>query len=454
MNGKISLLLVLGFSAIFGLFGRNMLSTSNVTVDNFSFYFNRTQANQIARSGVYLALGKLNSTDPNWTTGYSNKSFTVGGATSTAGRLDVTVALPGGANGPRIITSIGSFPAVNGISDTVVTTLRQRTFSEYGNYYNKFAISSGSSVWAATGDIFDGRFHANDKIRCYGDPEFLGEVTSTQGIQVYDANSHPIFHVTPKIAPAEAPSIDTAGMRAAAFSTGKVFYDTTGAKRFTDVYLKFYVDGTVDYKSKVGSGSWSAVQNIPITDLSSNGLIYVQGGRVSVEGVLNGQVTIAATKGGCTDANAGKVTIPNSITYSTDPLLDYHKFNPPYDCSDLLGLVAEKEVLVPFNNSRGDLNIHASIFSQDGGMKIENYGSYTGVHNMNIVGGIIGNYVEPTADYVWNNTLKKYVPIRGYSYVHKYDRRFDNWAPPYFPKRKLFVPELWYTGNVKIPVWG
>ncbi|MDP2362228.1 MAG: hypothetical protein Q8M94_00510, partial [Ignavibacteria bacterium] len=220
MNGKISLLLVLGFSAIFGLFGRNMLSTSNVTVDNFSFYFNRTQANQIARSGVYLALGKLNSSDPNWTAGYSNKSFSVGGANPTAGRLDVTVALPGGINGPRIITSIGRFPAVNGITDTVITTLRQRTFSEYGNYYNLFKFPnpvSLSNVWAATGDIFDGRFHSNDKIRCYGDPEFLGEVTSTQGIQYYDTNSHPIFHVTPKIAPAEAPIIDTAGMRIAAF---------------------------------------------------------------------------------------------------------------------------------------------------------------------------------------------------------------------------------------------
>lgn len=447
MNGKISLLLVLGFSAIFGLFGRNMLSSSNVTVDNYSFYFSRTQANQIAKSGVYLALGKLNSSDPNWTTGYSNKSF-------SKGRLDVSVALPSGINGPRIITSIGTFPAVNGISDTVITTLRQRTFSEYGNYYNKFAISSGTSIWAATGDIFDGRFHANDFIRCYGDPEFMGEVTSTKGVQKYDSKSNPIFHVTPKIAPAEPPIIDTAGMRAAAFGGGKAFYDTTGAKRFTDVYLKFYSNGTVDYKSKIGTGLWSTIQNKPITDLSTNGLIYVQGGRVSVEGVLNGQVTVAAVKNGSANANAGKVIIPNSITYSTDPLADYNKFNPPYSCSDVLGLVAEKEVIVPFDNLRGDIDIHASIFSQDGGMKIDNYSSYSGVHNMNIVGGIIGNYVEPTADYVWSSALKKYVPIRGYSYVHKYDRRFDNWAPPYFPKRKLFVPELWYSGNVKIPVWG
>ena len=419
----------------------------------FPFTFNEHKQIKLHRSGVYLALGKLNSVDPNWTAGYSNKSFSYG-------RLDVSVALPGGTNGPRIITSVGTFPAVNGISDTVITTLRQRTFSEYGNYYNFFKFpnpspTSLSNVWAATGDIFDGRFHANDKIRCYGDPEFLGEVTSTQGIQLYDSKSHPIFHVTPEIAPAEAPMMDTSGVRIAAFTNGKVFYDTTGANRFTDVYLKFYADGTVDYKSKIGTtGTWSAIKNVPVTSLSSNGLIFVQGGQVSVEGVVKGQLSVVASKNGSTDANSGKVIIPNSITYTTDPLLDYHKYKPPYSCADLLGIVAEKEVVVPFNTSRGDINIHASIFAQDGGMKIENYKGYGSVHKMNIVGGIIGNYVEPTADYVWSSTLKQYVPIRGYSYVHRYDRRFDNWAPPFFPKRRLFVPELWYTGNIKIPVWG
>ena len=39
MNGKISILMVMGFSALFAIFGRNMLSSSNVTVDNYSFYF-------------------------------------------------------------------------------------------------------------------------------------------------------------------------------------------------------------------------------------------------------------------------------------------------------------------------------------------------------------------------------------------------------------------------------
>ncbi len=446
MNGKISLFLVLGFSALFGLVGRNMLSSSNVTVDNYTFYYDRTQANQIAKSGVYLALAQLNSIDPNWTAGYSNKSF-------ADGTVDVILDAP--ASGIRRIISIGTY---RDISDTVITTLRQRSFSQYGNYYNQFKFPDPdalhlSDVWAATGDVFDGKFHANDYIRCYGDPEFLGAVTSTKGVKLYDNNSHPIFHVTPEIDPGEQPIIDTAGIRTAAFSNGKVFYDTTGANEFTDVYLKFKSDGTVDYKSKIGLGLWSTLKNVPVSTLTNNGVIYVQAGQVTVEGVLKGQVSVVATKHGSTDANAGTVIVPNSLTYSTDPLLDYGKKSPPYVCTDLMGLVAEKEVFVPYNNTRGDFSIHASIFAQNGGLKIDKYGSYTSAHNMNIVGGVIGSFVEPTADYVWSYTLKKYIPVRGYSYVHKYDSRFDNWAPPYFPVRKLYVPELWYSGNVKIPVF-
>lgn len=58
-----------------------------------------------------------------------------------------------------------------------------------------------------------------------------------------------------------------------------------------------------------------------------------------------------------------------------DVLSDYGKTQPPFVCNDMLGLVAEKEVIVPFNNARGDINIHASIFAEDGGMKIESYSS-------------------------------------------------------------------------------
>jgi hypothetical protein len=447
MNGKISIILVLGFSALFALFGRNMLSSSSVTVDNFSFYFNRTQANQIARSGVYIGLANLNILN----TGFTGATYNLAGGTAVVS-LQVS-----GTNGARIITSIGSYGSgENTVTDTIVTTLRQRSYSEYGNYYNMFSIPKTppavgfDNIWAATGDVFDGKFHANDLIRCYGNPEFKGEVTTSKGILPYDKYSNPIFHEGYKVTTAEIPTIDMSVISGAS-SGGKMFYDTTGANRFTDVYLKFYADGTVDYKSKIGLGAWSTVKNVSVSSLTSNGLIYIQGGKVSVEGVLNGQVTVVATKNGLTSTDAGSVWIPNSITYATDPNLDYGKHAPPFSCDDVLGLVAEKEVMVTYNNARGDINIHASIFAQNGGLKIQDYKSYSTAHNMNLVGGIIGNYVEPTAKY---SSTPPYPATNGYRYIHKYDSRFDVWTPPYFPKRRLFVPELWYTGNVKIPVWG
>ncbi|MBK7228023.1 MAG: DUF4900 domain-containing protein [Ignavibacteriales bacterium] len=443
MNGKVSLFLVMGFSALFAIFGRNMLSNSTVSINNYSYYFNKTQASQIAKSGVFYAIAQLNNINPNWT----------GGSLDFAnGDANVSVQVVGGSNGVRIVTSEGNYGGGHYLgTETFVVTLRQRSLSEYGNFYNKFAIASGGSVWAATGDVFDGKFHANDFVRCYGDPVFKGAVTSTRTIQRYDANSHPVFEEGYRENVAEIThEIDIAEITAGSVN-GKVFYDTTGANKFTDVYLKFYANGTVDYKLKIGSGAWTPIKNTLVTALTDNGLIHVKGGRVSVEGVLDGQVTVVATKSGVASADAGKVIIPNSITYAGDVLSDYGKTQPPFVCNDMLGLVAEKEVIVPFNNARGDINIHASIFAEDGGMKIESYSSYSGVNNMNIVGGVIGNYVEPTADYAWNNILKQYVPIKGYSYVHKFDTRFESWAPPFFPKTRRFIPELWYTEEEVIP---
>ncbi len=446
MNGKISLILVMLFSVIFALFGRNMLISSNLTVDNFSFYFSKTQANQIARSGVYIGLANLNSIDPNWTSGNYDISD---------GTAKVSFQSTGGVNGLKRIVSIGIYGTSDYlVSDTVIATLRQLPFSSYGNYYNNFALANGSKVWAATGDVFDGRFHANDFIRCYGNPRFTGEVTTSRKIQIYDSKSHPIFDRGYKESTlAEIPTIDMASMNTAA-DNGKKFYDTTGANRFTNVYLKFYSDSTVEYKSKIGSGSWSPLKRVPITTLTNNGLILIKGGSVSVEGVVNGQVTVAAVKSGSTNASAGTVIIQNSITYAVDPMLDYTKHNPPYACDDVLGLVAEKEVLVPYDASRHGININASIFAQDGGMRIEKYSYYGAAYDMNIVGGVIGNYVEPTADYQWSSSLGMYIPVRGYRYVHRFDSRFNNWTPPFFPARRMYTPLQWYSGIVRIPVFS
>ncbi|MCK7524342.1 MAG: hypothetical protein MZV64_45265 [Ignavibacteriales bacterium] len=49
--------------------------------------------------------------------------------------------------------------------------------------------------------------------------------------------------------------------------------------------------------------------------------------------------------------------------------------------------------------ARGDINIHASIFSQKDGLVIDRLHDYTTAHKMNLVGGIIGQKVQATATY-------------------------------------------------------
>jgi hypothetical protein len=73
---------------------------------------------------------------------------------------------------------------------------------------------------------------------------------------------------------------------------------------------------------------------------------------------------------------------------------------------------------------------------------IEKYDDYKNAYNMNLVGGVIGHKVQPTATY--KLISGKYVPIRGYSYVHKYDTRFLKVRPPFFPSTKFYRVVSWY----------
>ena len=424
MGGKVSLFLVMGFAGLFALFSKNIMDTSTRTVDNYAFYFSKSQAHHIAVSGIHMAMMEININDPKWTTGFSNKPI-------AGGYLDLSVANM--ASGIIRVTSIGKYGS---FKDTVVVTAKQRSYAEYGNYYNVF-----SNVWAATGDTFDGKFHANDFIQCYGDPVFKGVVTTSKGVKLYDKNSHPKFEDGWKLQTNDPVKFDTAAMRIDAYAGGKVFRDTTNSGKITDVKLRFNSDGTVKYSISIGGSPYTPEVTVPVTDLAPNGLIYIERGNARIQGTLNGQVTIVASKKGTT--GAGRVLIDNTIQYAVDPLAQ------PDLCDDYLGLVAEQQVEIPFDSTRGDFTIHASMLSQNGGLVVTNYSDYPAAYKMNIIGGIIGHKVEATAKYDGVTKL----PTNGYSYIHRYDKRFDINVPPYFPKMRIFSTIAWYEGEVFIPVY-
>jgi hypothetical protein len=416
MGGKVSIILVMMFSALFALFGRNILKSSVTITENFSDYYSTTRAQSIAISGANMAINKL-FLNKNWMTGIPNLAF-------ADGEIDVDIDTVGWDS--RRITSFGEY---NGVTKKVEILLEPENFSMFGNFYNVFG-----NVWAATGDTFQGRFHANDWINCYGDPVFLGPATTSKGVKLYDKYSHPEFHGGTKVTPTIPLEFDTSIIRTAAYDNGKIFRDTTNSGKATYVDLNFQANGDVAYKIKIGSGSWTTVKTVPLTTLAPNGVIYVEKGNIIVQGTLNGRATIVASQKG-TDVNLGQIQIANSIQYEKNPLT-----NPASD--DMLGMVAENKIRVLFDNSRGDINIHGSIFSQKDGLVIDNYSSYTSAHNMNLVGGVIGQKVQPTATYQLING--HYVPVHGYSYVHKYDTRFLKVRPPFFPSTKFYRVVSWY----------
>lgn len=415
MGGKISIILVMSFSALFALAGRNILNNSVTITENFSDYYISTRASNIAISGANMAINKL-YLNKYWMAGFSDLSF-------AGGKINVTIDTVGWDN--RKIVSHGQY---YGVTKTVEILLEPENFALFGNFYNVFG-----SVWAATGDTFQGRFHANDWINCYGDPVFLGPATTSKGVKLYDKYSHPEFHGGNKVTDPIPLQFDTSVIRMAAYTSGKVFRDTTNTGKVTTVDLNFLPTGDVQYRIKIGSNGYTAYKTVPLNTLAPNGVIYVERGNINLQGVLDGRATIVASQKG--NSSAGQVFITNSIEYKDNPLT-----NPSSD--DMLGIVAENKVTVTYDNSRGDITIHGSIFSQKDGLVIDKYDQYSTAHNMNLLGGIIGQKVQPTAKYQLIGG--KYVPVKGYSYVHKYDTRFVKVRPPYFPSTKFFRVVSWY----------
>ena len=325
----------------------------------------------------------------------------------------------------RKISAVGEF---RGVEKRVEIFLEPENFALFGNFYNVM----GSVQWAS-GDTCRGRFHANDWINCYGDPVFLGPATTSKGVKPYDKFSHPEFHGGTKVTDPIPLTFDTSALRIAAYTNGKVFRDTTNKNKVTTVDLTFLANGNVSYKIQIGTGSYTTVRTVPLTTLAPNGLIYVERGNIRVEGILNGRTTIVASQKGT--STAGQVFITNSIEYAENPII-----HPTSD--DMMGIVAENKVTVTYNDSRGNIDINASIYSQKDGLVIEKYADYPAAYNMNLLGGIIGQKVQPTAKYKLIGG--KYVPVNGYSYVHNYDERFTKVRPPYFPATKYFRVISWF----------
>ncbi len=415
MFGKGSVLLVLGMSSILMFYAMQLLNYSTSSLDVYTRYYSSTMSNNIALSGANIGCNAVYQT-PGWSAGYTNIPF-------SGGTINVTVSdLP---KDRKLITSISLY---NGFRDTVKVMIQPSSFAKFGNYYSKL------TAYPATGDTFDGPFHTNDNLGVYGNPVFLGKTTSKKSLVKYYNPSNPVFNGGYETGVNIPLNLNTNDYKTLATSGGKLFESSNAAKSFMEVDLTFNNDGTVTYKTKIGLNKnswdgWSAPTTESLNSFAPNGIIYVGKGNVRVKGVLNGQVTLVTGKQG--GDGMGNVYIENSITYNSDP-----RTNP--NSTDMLGLVADESITVTYNNSRGNIDICATMYSQNSGLVVDNYSGYSTINNMRIFGGIIGNDSYPTASYSGGN------PVKGYRFIHKFDKRFLFSAPPKFPTTSGFEIISWY----------
>lgn len=458
MGGKAAMLLVIGFSLIFMVFGNRFNNLSISSVDNNSEYYIHNMAHNIAVAGANLAANKV-FIDKTWDTGYEDLPYQGGivnvyvtNPTGSSSKVEIchgkgkhhrhtirvnahSVAahlahgdVLGNCGSPLtadmvLIYSEGIF---QGDTSSVYVELQPSTFAKYGNFYDKMA-----SAIPATGDIFQGPFHVNDKMRTWGSPEFFGKVTSKKGLQMYNTKD-PIFHGGYESGVDVPRPFDTTGMRSAGSGGGIVIRDTTGANKKVDVEIEF--DGNkVEYRYMIddGSSTWSSVKKVKLSDF--NGMIYAERANVYVKGEIDGRATVVSTKMG--KSGCGNIYQTDDLTYKVDPIA-----KPSSD--NMLGLVAEENIRLQYNaHTKGkDIITQASMFAFNGDIGPDD-ALVTNDHKLaewQILGGVIAHDVRVTAHY---NAVG---PYEGYKFIHTYDERFLHSVPPFFPHTKNYEIVSWY----------
>jgi hypothetical protein len=203
-------------------------------------------------------------------------------------------------------------------------------------------------------------------------------------------------------------SFSSSQLRLAAASAGGHWY--TGS---TTLVLRS--DGTV-VVTNAALGWTNRVRSLP-----PNGAIFVNGGDATVSGTLAGQVTIGTSE---------NLVIPDHLDYVTNPTRE--------GASDLLGLVAERDVVVSRSAPSG-LRIHGLIVAPNGSFTVEHWWVPPPKGELHIYGGLIQDAAAPTgAFHTRTGNL-----VSGFGKDYKYDERLAAMSPPFAPTAGVYEEVLW-----------
>lgn len=399
--GRTSIYMVIGFSAIMLMAGKNMSDVGVQALDNSLSYYENTQRYSIAVAAANLACSKLWS-DAAWTTGYSNVSYN--GGTFSA----VVTSLSGGR---KQITSTATY---GGITQTITIVMKPSNFSKFA-YYG--GTSASAAAWE-TGDTIGGPSHTQGKLKTFGSPVFLGKATSLSGITKTGSPKNPQFFGGFESGVSLTMPANTSynSILTAATAGGK-------SQIGGSLYLKFNADGTISWKTSAAASYITQ----SLSTYAPNGVIVIDKGSLFVEGTLDGRVTLASLR--TSGSTGGTTTITNSILMKSNP-----RTTPT--SNDVLGIVSYGDINIA-DNSAAQFDVQASLYSYTGGVAVE-HGASRPPGVLSIYGGMMIQQLYATSNGAAGSSRK------GYNLSLKFDERFANDSPDYFPATGKYEILSWF----------
>jgi hypothetical protein len=460
-----------------------------------------------AEAGIDDYLYRLNRIDAYWQ--YSSANPAPDGNQA----FTRWVSVPGAPNDARFrytvdartfltdgTVKIASTGMVRGVTRTVYATVRRRNFLDYlyfteyetkdpaiyntgapdndpftpavaqqqcaRHYYDTPARNPNCvSISFFSRDVIRGPLHSNDAIRISGNPQFLGDTSTSWNpsslprwlgtgsptfVKAGDPRYLPPLTIPPSNVSIKNQTNPTLG------GTGCLF---TGPTRIT-----LNSSGTMNVTSPLTrSGNCPTGNNRP---LPANGVIYVQGvpastsdpnysacpathplrqprsgwvipsNDITLYGNCAGDAFVSGTlKGRLTIASANNIIVVGNTTYATGingtDILglvadNYVEIFHPVSCTSTTGnpprCTAWADITPTFNNA----TVHAAILSVNHSFRVQNYRLGSPKGDLSIFGAIAQRYRGIVGTFSGNNV------VTGYEKDYVYDQRLKYQSPPHF----------------------
>ncbi len=419
MVGRGTLLVIIGYTLMFGFTGKYWTRVATNSVDNFVSYYNETAAHSIAVSAANMGGNQVFLNQP------SNARIHFSGEMG-GGEYEVEVDSTAGSK--MLLTATGTYPPAGtpgSITDTVHVLFGQTSFCTFGLY-----TSTMNNVSWDTGDTIRGSFHSDGTFNVEGTPVFYGRVTSRNDIT---GGGTPIIYGPFQTGVSiPMPPSAVSNVQAVAASGGAMLNNPLSPLPF-EVFMTINSNATVTFHTNFRSSDTT----VAVSSFAPNGVIFVNNGNLHVHGTVSGRLTVAA--GGSQNFGFGNIYINGNLLCASDP-----RTNP--GSSDVLGLVAQGNVSVESDNAYlgwiptrppVDPTIEAAIFAQNGAFNcyFQSRTVYTGLGHVHVYGSITNSYLGSTSD-----------PTGTYGYKadYRFDARLANVAPPAFPVTGTYKILSWY----------